>query len=288
MGVVLVAPSGERLVLELAPELALALIDRLVGGEGVAAAATGPLTDIERGVVLYAAARLLASTCWRAAAVVTTPLALAAVVKDEGSAVWSARLHFGSAWGIARVWVPDRFTQEEVPARVLPNLSVMLSVALGEGEVQAAELASLQFGDVVVLDACWWRADRMVRVRAAGARRTTWWCDEELRVMRIETWHDAPTGEGKRMSEETSGTTDPEEKTDVVARVGDAPVVLSVEVARISMPLEELARLREGEVLVSGCPVGGRVVLRAGEQVIGQGELVDVEGEVGVRLVSLG
>lgn len=290
VGVVLVAPTGDRLVLELAPELALALVDRLVGGEGAAAAATGPLTDVERGVVLYAAARLLISTSWRAAAVVTAPLAVAAVVGDEGSAVWSTMLHFGAARGIARVWVPARFAKGEAPPRSLRGVGVTLSVALGEAELRAAELASLRPGDVIVLDACWWRTEHLARVRVDGARRTTWWCDEELRVIRIETGHDAPTGEGAIMNDETgtSGDTDTAENTDVVTRVGDAPVVLTVEVARVRMPLEELARLREGEVLVTGCPIGARVVLRAGDEVIGEGELVDVEGEVGVRLLAVG
>ena len=287
VGVVLVGPGGERLVLEIAPELALALVDRVVGGEGQPAPAAGPLTSVERGVVLYAAARVLSSTAWRAATVVTSPLALAAVVGDEGSAVWSATLRFGPAWGVARVWVPDRCAGAEAPCRSLGTLVVPLALEAGEGELEAADLASLRPGDVVVLDDCWWSSERLLRARVVGSRRTSWWCDEALRVTRIETGLEAPMGEGRVMSEESSTAPDGDEKTDVVARVGDAPVALSVEVARLSLPLEELARLREGEILATGCPIGGRVVLRAGDQVVGEGELVDVEGEIGVRLLSV-
>ncbi len=83
--------------------------------------------------------------------------------------------------------------------------------------------------------------------------------------------------------------TDVEEaEAERLAAVGDTPVTLSVEIARLTLPYEELAKLRPGEVLRTGHAVGDRVTLRAGDVVIATGELVDVEGEVGVRLERLG
>ena len=70
--------------------------------------------------------------------------------------------------------------------------------------------------------------------------------------------------------------------------VGDAPVTLSLELASFELSLEELAALRPGEVVASGVPIGEAVRLRAGSKIIATGELVDVEGEVGVRLIELG
>ena len=68
---------------------------------------------------------------------------------------------------------------------------------------------------------------------------------------------------------------------------GDVPVELVVELARIELSLSELAALRPGEVLATGRAIGEHVVLRAGERVIARGELVDIEGEVGVRVLEL-
>lgn len=70
--------------------------------------------------------------------------------------------------------------------------------------------------------------------------------------------------------------------------VGDAPIELRVELARVALTLSELAEMRPGEVLVTGRPLGTEVVLRAGDRAVATGELVDVEGELGVRVLRLG
>ena len=40
-------------------------------------------------------------------------------------------------------------------------------------------------------------------------------------------------------------------------------------------------------VIVTGAAIGTRVVLRAGKQAVAFGELVDVDGEVGVRILEV-
>lgn len=74
---------------------------------------------------------------------------------------------------------------------------------------------------------------------------------------------------------------------DTLATVGDAPIELSIEVARFAMTLDELARLRPGEVLASGQALGEKVTLRAGDRAIARGELVQVDGEIGIRITAL-
>ncbi len=76
------------------------------------------------------------------------------------------------------------------------------------------------------------------------------------------------------------------EATDIGA-VADAPVMLSVELARFTLSVAELAAVRVGEILTAGARIGDQVVVRAGDHVIAEGELVDVEGEVGVRITTL-
>ncbi len=85
------------------------------------------------------------------------------------------------------------------------------------------------------------------------------------------------------MNEEEEDT-----RTDgALAGVGDAPVTLSLELASFELSVAELAALRPGEVVASGVPIGEAVRLRAGSTVVATGELVEVEGEVGVRLIEL-
>lgn len=77
------------------------------------------------------------------------------------------------------------------------------------------------------------------------------------------------------------------EETATLKTLGDAPVEVSVELARIRLTLAELQALRVGEVVASGAPIGEHVRLRVGDVVIGEGELVEIDGQIGVRLASL-
>ena len=72
-----------------------------------------------------------------------------------------------------------------------------------------------------------------------------------------------------------------------LTELDDAPIELSVELARFSLRLAEARQLRPGEVIGTGVRLGEHVRLRAGDAVVAEGELVDVEGEVGVRILRL-
>jgi type III secretion protein Q len=66
------------------------------------------------------------------------------------------------------------------------------------------------------------------------------------------------------------------------------PLTLSVEIARVVVTLGELSRLAPGAVLALDARKDGAVVLRAGERAVARGQLVDVEGALGVRIAELG
>lgn len=72
-----------------------------------------------------------------------------------------------------------------------------------------------------------------------------------------------------------------------IAKMGDTPITLHVEVARVETTLADLASLSPGEVLRTGRVLGEQVTLRAGERAVARGELVDVEGELGVQITEL-
>ncbi|MCU0672061.1 MAG: FliM/FliN family flagellar motor switch protein [Myxococcota bacterium] len=324
VAIVLRPPGPERpLVVELASDLALVLVDRLLGGDGSQVGdAIGGLTELECGVVAYAAARVLgvARRPWTVAGVLTTRLAVLGTLGDEGSATWSAELeltflepavrpsdptsrerrrqatepsqaHAGDEDGgrtrrsPVRVWIPDATRWDDgAGSRVgFSKLPLELVVDGGEVTLAAAELLTLKPADVLLLDDAWWRRERTLRLRLVGARATTWWAQDEdgaIAVRRIESGPGAGATNGARrntMSEETA----------TLKTLGDAPVEVSVELARIRLTLAELHALRVGEVVASGAPIGEHVRLRVGDVVIGEGELVEIDGQIGVRLASL-
>jgi len=72
----------------------------------------------------------------------------------------------------------------------------------------------------------------------------------------------------------------------LIENVGDVPVVVRIEIGATEMRAREWAKLRPGDVITTGQPLGAPVTLRVGGVEIAQGELVDVEGEIGVRILE--
>ncbi len=52
--------------------------------------------------------------------------------------------------------------------------------------------------------------------------------------------------------------------------------------------LGDLARLEPGGALALGVAKDGAVVLRAGERCVARGQLVDIDGALGVRVAQIG
>lgn len=73
-------------------------------------------------------------------------------------------------------------------------------------------------------------------------------------------------------------------RTDVLTAL---PVEVTVEIARAQCAVSEVASWRPGEVVTLATRVGDLVVVRAGGREVARGELVDVEGEVGVRILEV-
>jgi flagellar motor switch/type III secretory pathway protein FliN len=73
-----------------------------------------------------------------------------------------------------------------------------------------------------------------------------------------------------------------------MAIADDAHLELVVALGTTQLSLRQLAELAVGQVVPLGRPLAGPYELRAGGRVLGRGELVDIDGELGVRVVSLG
>jgi hypothetical protein len=68
----------------------------------------------------------------------------------------------------------------------------------------------------------------------------------------------------------------------------DAHVELTVAVGTTRLSLRQLLDLSIGQVVTLGRPLSGPFEVRAQGRVLGRGELVDVDGELAVRILSLG
>jgi hypothetical protein len=67
----------------------------------------------------------------------------------------------------------------------------------------------------------------------------------------------------------------------------DAHLELTVQLGTTRLSVRQLSELVPGSIVSLGRPLAGPFEVRAAGRLVGQGELVDVEGELGVRIVSL-
>jgi flagellar motor switch/type III secretory pathway protein FliN len=79
-----------------------------------------------------------------------------------------------------------------------------------------------------------------------------------------------------------------QEEADLTQIVGETPLVVRLELGSLEMTAAEWAALRPGDVLSSGRRLHEPVVLRAGGREIARGELVDIDGDIGVRITAVG
>ena len=66
------------------------------------------------------------------------------------------------------------------------------------------------------------------------------------------------------------------------------PVTITVEVGRVTLTLGDLARLSPGATFPLDLRRDGAVVLRVGDRALAHGQLVEIEGALGVRITALG
>jgi type III secretion system YscQ/HrcQ family protein len=67
----------------------------------------------------------------------------------------------------------------------------------------------------------------------------------------------------------------------------EAPIVVRVELGSVTLLAREWAELKPGDVIETGRRIAEPVVLRVAGQEVARGELVNVDGELGVRIQSL-
>ena len=287
-----VAQAGldDLVLLELSGSFAERLVDRTLGGDTPALTPSGlPIDELSQGALAYLAARCLAAVGGRLRLrhVLTDVRALGEVLNSAAWLALTCEVRIGDEAGSARVYArAAMLTQGSARAlRELPELPLTLVAEVGRAALPRSELASLRQRDIIVLDACALQRDAgrwlgSVAVHVLGSR-THLVCqirDQRLQVER----HCRATEPAMTTGRVSQPASNPELGTLAL----DAPLEIHVELARFSVTLGELQRMTAGDVLQTGQRIGEAVTLRVAGRAIARGELVDVEGEVGVRVTQ--
>lgn len=281
-------PEGGTLLAALERPLARALAARALG---LASLPEGPITPAEEGALGALALRAVARVCAPA-----PPPRLRAVTDDLAEALatlpaetpplrWTWALSAPPLAGeLAVILVPREVAMIPLPLRpAVLSAGLSLGVIAGRSAWPAHELATLRVGELLALDGL---SDAHGSLRGAvdlvlgtpdGPRFSATLTPHGARLERTATL--PPT----TMSEADDPTTAPMSR----ATLDAIPLEVSVEIARVQATVAEVSAWRAGEVVTFAHPVGATVLVRAGGRAVARGELVDVEGCVGVRLTEL-
>jgi type III secretion protein Q len=245
--------------LEIDVRLLARTVERLAGFPPATPAALAA-TEVEQSVLELIA--LAAADAARSPAVdALVPRLIAASVTASDALAVDLELTVGGDRGRGRLLVPSAAVAAlgacpELPDRVaaldIPGLLYDGAVSLAEGD-----LSALSTGDVLLLD----EGSRQAQLVLPGGLAL--WGRIEGDHLQIEEI---------RMTEAQSSY----------------PITLAVEIARVSLTLGELARLEPGAAVPLAISKQGTVVLRAGDRAIARGQLVDVDGAMGVQLIQIG
>ena len=166
----------------------------------------------------------------------------------------------------------------------LGEVRLALGVVAGCSRATVADVASLREGDV-------WMGGCASLRKDGGA----WTGEVALASARSERGLTASLVDGDQIVLRDGGSelawAPPSEdemidETALLESVGEVPVVVRVEIGTAEMTAREWAQLCVGQVVGLGRRVGEAVVLRVGGVELARGELVDIEGEVGVRILQ--
>lgn len=282
-GVALELPDGSQMLVALEPALVSTLLGRVLGRTVGLTAPDAPLDATLAGAL----AAVLVEICRRSGA--PEPLCRAAQALPAGrSAVRvSATVVFDGKPHAARVWVlPSESLAAHTPAVELADLGsleVALPLVAARSLGSRDELAALRPGDAWLPGAGWW-------IDASGAGRAALAAPRGERGVAVRLAPDGGVVVGDDVVElgldvEGAMSSSNQDSGGALAdAVLDAPVVVRVEVGAVSLTAREWAALRAGDVIETGRRINDPVVLRVAGREVARGELVEVEGELGVRI----
>jgi flagellar motor switch/type III secretory pathway protein FliN len=283
--------------LSLTQSFAARLVDAALGGRGVFAAARA-LGPAERGVLVALLAPLLDRIGW------STDLGRAPASAGE-SAGYAIAVNVEGPFGAGVLWVDLPATVGAVsPAsgsasggwrERASGLPIDARLQIATTHLLLAELAQLATGDALVFDGIGfaafapdaeWVAQLTIGVHAAPLR-----IDRQGALALTGHLQLTGTADGRNvgvLKERKEKSMDVTGHTELAtAALAASPVEIVAELARITLRGEEVLGLAPGVVLTMPADRTRAVLLRAGGEIWAEGELCNVDGELGVRVTRL-
>lgn len=315
-----VDPHARHLLVEVEHDLLIGLTEMIFGSDsGAANKLLRTLSNIETGVIEFLVLRVIRAIRETMADFSSKTLRLKQLLIHGGQSlkhpeaiadpldpvlVLTARLVIAELLSYIRLYIPYKLLEDlllpssdsvrlELLGRwmnVVSAVKTELIVELGEIKLLAEELASLEPSDIILLSGIGVRYSDgeltgSVRARLGQNGAGCFSSDiisepSSVKIMLNSfTVSTQPKGEKEAMEEK-----DLAESAQFVQSV---PVTIVVELGRRNMTIADVSRLRLGQIIDLKRTPSEPVDLTIDGKVIGKGELVDIEGDLGVRILKL-
>lgn len=207
---------------------------------------------------------------------------------DESLLSWDIDCSMGGSHATLRLFAPSRRFEllAHQVEQVLPGeldatvaaAKLSASLLVGSCVLPSHELGALEAGDVALVGDAAWVAGQLhshatIRLRTATAKGVLRGRDFSCERIHLSLNH----------TQETT-MRDADEVTQLTEAV---PVELCIELTRLLLPISELATLRPGAIMPLAINVTQPVTLRLGDRTVARAELVDIEGQVGARILTM-
>lgn len=283
-----------RVGLGIEAPLAHAAVARLLGHDLGPGEEHTAITPVEVGVVAYLIARTLADlgTDLRLERVGTDPwptgdLGPIATVR------WPSRV--GVAGGSIRAWVAESSLDEPTHGNIRRHTTLPAGLqstwrAIAGTATLPRGLRTLRRGGVVPIDGSPLRGTVASPEGPVALTLSTPFAIETIPARCTPGAAAASLiVDGPRRASPTPRepipVSEPDETTPAAAL--DLPVTLAVELGRVNLPLSRLADLAAGDILPLGRHAREPVELTSGGRLVARGELVQIDTELGVRILSV-
>lgn len=277
-------PSLGVFLAALPRDLAFHLATRCLGPQALHAP-SAPLSDVAEGALSALAARVAVTLCAPAApptlrAITDHPLDALDALDEAPLVAWDFTLSGKTLAGAVTLVLsssPLRSSPRPPPPELsrFAELAVPVRCVAGREWLPAAAVASLEPGDRLMLDG--------LRASAAGLSGDVTLCIGADPSLRLDAALTHPSRVTVTAPLRAPWSHAMNESTEVLRELR---VEVTVEIASQPASLETLASWAPGAVVEFPQRIGDAVVVRAGGRVVARGELVDVEGQVGVRITE--
>lgn len=306
-------PAHDRLVVGIQRRLADAWCRQLDGGQKPVG------DDFEYGVVSFLIAEFCEAFCadldwptwvWGVNPIARGDLEQMLIARSPLVAELAFEVDVGSTRGVVQMLLPVAVVralgEESKRHREIGDpqtarwgaLRVVRPLVVGSVQLRHPEFQRLRRGDVVLLRRHGVHLEGVAETAVDHAARWLYGEGRQIcgRLVEIAAgrwgFEVLRHGSNRRQTEEnvSETTTDQSDHTEgdpLNPDVESATMNLEVRIGKVSMELAELAALRRGQILDCQRPVSGPVELVVDGARVGRGELVCVDGRLGVRVLSV-